>query len=66
MPENKTHTLQVTMVDTFKLQGEYKRGFGVDTLEQARKFYLIINHVALKENPAHRVGNWCYPLLALI
>ena len=24
-----------------KLQGEYNRGFGVDTLEQARRFYLI-------------------------
>lgn len=29
-----------------KLQQKYKRGFGIDTLEQARKFYIIYQEVA--------------------
>lgn len=32
-----------------KLQKKYKRGFGVDTLEQARKFYLVYQGNSLSE-----------------
>jgi len=37
---------------SIRLQAHYKRGFSVDTLEKARKFYVIFQEVAIDEKSA--------------
>ena len=50
--ERASYGREILKILSEKLTNKYKRGFSVDTLERARKFYFIYSHVASQEKSA--------------